>query len=51
MVSSDYFDIKHEQGLITAIRNDTDKTIDDWMTIPGKQKWGKNNSIAALNDK
>ena len=30
--------VKHERGLITAIRNDTDK-IDDRMTITRKQKW------------
>ena len=29
---------KNEQGLITAIRNDTDNTIDDRMTTK-KQKW------------
>ena len=32
---------KHEWGLILAIRNDTDNTIDDRMTITRKQKWGK----------
>ena len=32
---------KHERGLITAIRNDSDNTIDDRMTITRKQKWGK----------
>ena len=41
---------KHERGLITAIRNDTDNTIDDRMTTTRKQKWEKNNSMAALND-
>ena len=30
---------KHERGLITAIRNDTDNTIDDRMTTSRKQKW------------
>ena len=30
---------KHEQGLITAIRNNTDSTIDNRMTITRKQKW------------
>ena len=30
---------KREQGLTTAIRNDTDNTIDDRMTSTGKQKW------------
>ena len=29
---------KHEQGLITAIRNNTDNTIDDRMTTTRKQK-------------
>ena len=33
---------KHERGLITAIRNDTDNTIDDRMTTTRKQKWVKN---------
>ena len=42
--------VKPERGLITAIRNDTGNTIDDRMTITKKQKWEKNNSIAALND-
>ena len=32
---------KHERGLITAIRNDTDNTIDDRMIITRKQKWEK----------
>ena len=32
---------KHERGLITAIRNDTDNTIDDRMTTTTKQKWEK----------
>ena len=36
----DYIE-KHEQGLITAIRNDTDNTIDDRMTTIRKQKWEK----------
>ena len=34
----DYIE-KHEGGLITAIRNDTDNTIDNRMTITRKQKW------------
>ena len=34
----DYIE-KHEQGLITAIRNNTDNTIDNRMTITRKQKW------------
>ena len=36
----DYIE-KHERGLITAIRNYTDNTIDDGMTITRKQKWEK----------
>ena len=34
----DYIE-KHEWGLITAIRNNTDNTIDNRMTITKKQKW------------
>ena len=30
---------KHQRGLITAIRNNTDNTIDNRMTITRKQKW------------
>ena len=33
----DYIE-KHERGLITAIRKDTDDTIDDRMTLTWKQK-------------
>ena len=33
----DYIE-KHERGLITAIRNDTDNTIDERMTTTRKQK-------------
>ena len=33
---------KHERGLITAIRNDTDNTIDDGMITTRKQIWEKN---------
>ena len=36
----DYIE-KHERGQITAIRNDTDNTIDDRMAITRKQKWEK----------
>ena len=36
----DYIE-KHERGLITAIRNDTDNTIDNRMTTTRKQKWEK----------
>ena len=32
---------KHERGLTTAIRNDTDNTIDDRMITTKKQKWEK----------
>ena len=34
----DYIE-KYERGLITAIRNDTDNTMDNGMTISRKQKW------------
>ena len=34
----DYIE-KHEGGLIKAIRNDTDNTMDNRMTITRKQKW------------
>ena len=30
---------KHDGGLITAFRNDTDKTMDNRMTISRKRKW------------
>ena len=30
---------KHEGGLITAIKNDTDNMVDNRMTITRKQKW------------
>ena len=39
---------KHERGLITAIRKDTDNTTDDRMTTR-KQKWGKK-LYGRLND-
>ena len=35
---------KHDGGLITAIRNDTDKTMD------GDKNWKENNSMGVLND-
>ena len=41
---------KHERGLVRAIRNDTDNTIDGRMTITRKQKWKKTKSMAASND-
>ena len=34
----DYIE-NHEGGMITAIRNDTDNTMDNRMTITRKQKW------------
>ena len=34
----DYIE-KHERGLITTIRNDTDNTIDERMTTTRKRKW------------
>ena len=43
----DYIE-KHERGLITAIRNDTDNTIDDRMTTR-KQNEKENNFMPALN--
>ena len=43
----DYIE-KHERGMITAIRNDTDNTIDGRMTITRKQKWGKNPTLWPL---
>ena len=36
---------KHEGGLITAIKNDTDIKVTNRMTITRKQKW-KNNSTS-----
>ena len=44
----EYYIEKYERGLITTIRNETDKTINDRMTTR-KQKWEENNSMAALN--
>ena len=44
----DYIE-KHEQGLITTIRNDTDNTINERMTTTRKQKWEEKQSMAALN--
>ena len=34
----DYIE-KHERGLSTTIRNDTDNTIDEIVTMTRKQKW------------
>ena len=43
----DYIE-KHERGLITAVRNDTDNTIDDRMAITRKQKWEKKPTLWPL---
>ena len=40
----DYIE-KHERGLITTIRNNTDNTIDNRMTKTGKQKWERNRTF------
>ena len=34
----DYIE-KHEEGLITAIKNDTDNMVTNRMTITRKQRW------------
>ena len=39
---------KHERGLITAIRKDTNNMIDDRLTITRKQKRGKNPTLWLL---
>ena len=41
---------KHDGGLITAIRNDTDNTMNNVRTITRKQKWEENKSMGVLND-
>ena len=41
---------KHEGRLFTAIRNDTDNTMANRLTITRKQKWEDNNFMGALND-
>ena len=41
---------KHEGGLITATRNDTENSMSNRMTITRKQKWEENNSMCGLND-
>ena len=41
---------KHEEGLITAIRNETDNTSDNSMTTNRRQNGKKNNSMDVLND-
>ena len=45
----DYIE-KHEGRLITAIKNDSDNTMTDRMTITRKQNWEENNCMGALND-
>ena len=42
---ADYIE-KHERGLITTIRNDTDNTINERMTTTSKQKREGNDSMA-----
>ena len=44
----DYIE-KHERGIITTIRNDTDNTTDERMTTTRKQNGRENYSMAALN--
>ena len=39
---------KHERGLITAIRNNTDNTIDNRKTITRKQKWEEKTTLWAF---
>ena len=41
---------KHKRALITSIRNNTDNTIDNRLTITRKQKWEGKNSMGVLND-
>ena len=45
----DYIE-KHERGLITAIRNNTDNTIDNRMIKLGNKNGKENNSMGVLND-
>ena len=42
--------VKHEGGLIFAIRNNIDDTMDNRMTITRKQNRKENNSMGVLND-
>ena len=44
---SDYIQ-KYDGGLITAIRNDTDNTMDNRMTITRKQKLGRKTTLWAF---
>ena len=41
---------KHEGGFITATRHETEKTMNNRMTITRKQKWEGNYSMGGLND-
>ena len=41
---------KHEGGLITATRNDTENTMNNGTTITRKQKWEGKQSMGGLND-
>ena len=41
---------KHDGGLITATRKNTDKTMDNRMIITRKQNGKENNSLGVLND-
>ena len=43
----DYIE-KHEGGLITAIRNDTENTMANRMTITRKQKMGRKTTLWAF---
>ena len=45
----DYIEI-HERGLITAIRNETDNTVDNRMTITRKQKWEEKQLYGRFKD-
>ena len=42
---------KHEVGLFTTIRNNTENTMDNIMTITMSKNKKKNNSMGVLNDK
>ena len=44
-----YYIQKHNRGLITAIRNDTDKTMDNRMIITMKQKWERKQIYGRFN--
>ena len=41
---------KNEGGIFTAIRNDTDNTMNNRKTITTKQNGKKNNYMGVLND-